>query len=294
MEKTMEDAINRNMQPAEMSQEDFRRISEFVQKELGIMMPPAKRIMVQSRLQKRLRALRMSSYKQYCEYVFSPRGIEGELVHMIDLVTTNKTDFFREPAHFEYLISTAVPELARLTGAGAGKQLMIWSAGCSTGEEPYTLAMVLQDYAEKSLPRKFAYTILATDISTKVLNIAQKGIYSVDRITPVPMEFRKKFLLRSRDREKGLVMFNREIREIIRFRRLNFMDEDFGFREPLDIIFCRNVIIYFDRNTQKKLFNQFYRHMTPGGYLFTGHSETLNGLDVPFTRVGTAVYRKPL
>lgn len=280
--------------PAAMSQRDFQRVSEFVQGELGIMMPPTKKIMLQSRLQKRLRVLKMKSFSEYCDYVFSPSGVESELVHMIDLVTTNKTDFFREPAHFDYLAKTAVPELINTQASGVRKQLMIWSAGCSTGEEPYTLAMVMQEYAKKQPVRGFDYVILATDISTKVLKIAQNGIYNEDRIAPVSMELRKKYFLRSKDRSKRVVRVSRELRDVLRFRRLNFMDEDYGFREQVDIIFCRNVIIYFDRQTQEKLFNQFYRRMVPGGYLFTGHSETLNNLDVPFVRVGTAVYRKPL
>ena len=293
MTKVIDDSDYDVITPAAMSTRDFQRVSEFVQGELGIMMPPTKKIMLQSRLQKRLRVLRMKTFSEYCDYVFSPSGVESELLHMIDLVTTNKTDFFREPAHFDYLVKTAVPELINMYSAGLRKQLMIWSAGCSTGEEPYTVAMVMQDFAKKQPVRGFNYTLLATDISTKVLKIAQNGIYNEDRIGPVPMELRKKYFLRSRDRMERAVRVSRELRDVISFRRLNFMDEDYGFREQVDIIFCRNVIIYFDRRTQEKLFNQFYRHMAPGGYLFTGHSETLNNLEVPFVRVGTAVYRKP-
>ncbi len=277
-----------------MTDNDFQRISGFVQQELGIMMPRTKRTMLESRLHKRLRLLSINTFADYFDFVFSPEGAEGELIHMIDVVTTNKTEFFREEAHFNYLVTKALPELINLYGSGIKRKLMIWSAGCSTGEEPYTIGMVMQEFARKYQSLGFDHMILATDISTKVLNMAQNGIYSEERIAPIPMELRKKYLLRSKDNSKKLVRFNNELRSLMRFRRLNFMDDNFGFREHLDIIFCRNVVIYFDRQTQEKLFNKFYNQLTPGGYLFTGHSETLNGLDVPFVRVETAVYRKPL
>ncbi len=283
-----------NLNSAAMSDRDFQRVSGFIQSELGIMMPPSKRTMLESRLQKRLRALSMKTFETYCDYVFSPQGVENELVHLIDLATTNKTDFFREPTHFDYLINTAVPELINLHGSGVRRKMIMWSAGCSTGEEPYTLGIVLRDFADKYQSLGFDFLVLATDISTKVLRLAQNGIYNEERIAPVPLEMRKKHFLRSKDKSSGLVKVANEIKNLVKFRRLNFMEEDFGFRETLDIIFCRNVVIYFNRDMQEKLFKQFYSNMTPGGYLFTGHSETLNGLDVPFVRVDTAVYRKPL
>lgn len=277
-----------------MTEQIFQRLSEFIENELGIKMPLSKKTMLESRLQKRLRILGIDSFEEYCEYVFSPAGIENELIHMIDLVTTNKTDFFREARHFDYLIHSAVPDLVNLTGAGIRKDLIIWSAGCSTGEEPYTIAMVLQEFVERHPALSFRYFIMATDISTKVLKIAESGIYSNERVAPISDMLRKKYLLRSKDKNKKLVKIIPELRAMIRFRRINFKEGDFGFREPIDIIFCRNVIIYFDMQMQQKLLNQFYKHMTHGGYLFTGHSETLNGLDTPFVRVHPAVYRKPL
>jgi chemotaxis protein methyltransferase CheR len=279
---------------AVMSDSDFNGLSDFIQKELGIMMPPTKKSMLEARLRKRLRMLGLQSFDQYCSYVFTPHGIENELIHMIDLVTTNKTDFFREAAHFDYLVQEAVPELIKLNGAGVRKPLMAWSAGCSTGEEPYTLAMVLKDFADRRQVPGFDFLIIATDISTRVLRAAESGIYDSEKIGPIPMEFRKKFLLRSRDRDRGIVRIVQELRNAVRFRRLNFREGEFDFREQLDVIFCRNVTIYFDRFFQEDLLNRFYRQMVPGGYLFTGHSETLNGLNVPFVRVHPAVYRKPL
>ncbi len=154
--------------------------------------------------------------------------------------------------------------------------------------------MVLQEFADRNPTLGFNYLILATDISTKVLKIAESGIYNNERIMPIPIELRKKYLLRSKDKSRKLVRIVPELRSLIRFGRLNFKEENLSFCEPLDIIFCRNVTIYFDRPIQEKLMNRFCDQMIPGGYLFTGHAETLNGLDVPFVRVHPAVYRRPL
>ncbi len=277
-----------------LSDRDFKRLSEFIQSECGIKMPPSKKVMLQSRLQKRIRQLGMKSLKEYCSYLFSPHGTENELVHMIDVVTTNKTDFFREPGHFNYMVQKALPALLAKSGSGITKKLMLWSAGCSTGEEPYTLAMVLSEFTEKCPGLNLDYIILATDISTRVLDKAKQGVYSHDSIEPVPLDIRKKYLLKSREKSNPLVRIVPELRSVVKFRRLNFLEGNFGMREPMDIIFCRNVIIYFDRPTQEVLLNRFYDHLSPGGYMFLGHSETLHGLDVPFVQVAPTVYRKPL
>lgn len=275
-----------------ISDKEFHRLSEFIHTECGIKMPSVKKVMLEARLQKRLRALGMSTFSEYCDFLFSPRGIDIELVHMIDVVTTNKTDFFREPAHFTYLTGTVLPALIRLHGAGVRKPLSVWSAGCSTGEEPYTLSMVLSEFARREVSG-FSFFILATDISTRVLEAAQRGIYSEDRIQPIPQELRKRYLLRSRDRSRDLVRIVPELRERVLFRRLNFMEGDFGMRKLVDIVFCRNVLIYFDKETQEAVLNRFCRHLVPGGYLFLGHSETLNGLDVPLVQTSPTIYRKP-
>lgn len=273
-----------------LADKDFRRLSEFIYAECGIKMPPSKKTMLEARLQKRLRCLGLRCFGSYCDYLFSAEGVEHEMVHMIDLVTTNKTDFFREPAHFDYLTRVALPHLMRTEGAGMSRRLMVWSAGCSTGEEPYTLAVVLSEFAEQH--QGFGFSILATDISTRVLEKAKLGIYEAERVEPVPPALLHKYFLRSKDRSRGLVRVAPALREAVRFRRLNFMDEDFGFRERLDIIFCRNVIIYFDRPTQERLLNKFCRHLTPAGYILMGHSETLNGLNVPLVSVAPTVYRR--
>lgn len=273
-----------------ISPKDFNRLSDFIYDNCGIKMTLAKKTMLEARLQKRIRCLGMKLYSEYVEYLFSPQGMRDELVKMIDIVTTNKTDFFREPEHFDYLSRKLLPEWISKYGNRSGRKLMVWSAGCSSGEEPYTLAMVLSEFSD-TCPG-FDFRIMATDISTRVLEKACKGIYDEDRVMPVPAPMKRKYILRSKDKKSGLVRVIPDIREKINFRRLNFMDHDFGLREQLDIIFCRNVIIYFDQKTQENLLNKFYKQLTPGGHIFMGHSETLNGLDVPLVTVYPTIYRK--
>ncbi|CAG1066737.1 Chemotaxis protein methyltransferase [uncultured bacterium] len=271
-----------------LSDEEFRALSSLVEGELGIKMPPAKRTLLESRLQKRLRLLGLGSYAEYCDMLFNKGGMASELVHMLDLVTTNKTDFFREAHHFEFLAQTALDRMVR----SSGPKVSIWSAGCSTGEEPYTLAMVLNEFARSRPGMGFDYTITATDISTRVLEAASKGIYQEDRISPVPLELRKKYFLRSRDASKSLVRVAPELRAHISFSRVNLMDDVYPVDGNLDAIFCRNVIIYFDKPTQERLFTKFCEYLRPGGYIFIGHSETLSGIDLPLKKVATSVYVK--
>ncbi len=273
-----------------MTGRTFSRFSHFIKDELGINITDAKQTMLQARLQKRMRALGLSSFDDYYDYVFSDRGRETELLHMIDVITTNKTDFFREPKHFEFLTGTLLPEMIRTHGTGVRRRLAVWSAGCSTGEEPYTLAMVLSDFASRW--PGFGFSILATDISGDVLKKAVTGIYDHEKIVPVPMPMRKKYLLRSKDRKRDMVRVVPEIRSRVTFQRLNLMERDFRLRESFDIIFFRNVIIYFDRPTQERVLNSICRHLKPEGAIFLGHSETLNGLNVPLRSVVSTVYRK--
>ena len=270
-----------------MSSREFASLSRFIYEQCGIKMPEGKKTMLEGRLQKRLRVLGMKSFAQYLDYLFQPDGNSDELVQMIDHVTTNKTDFFREPDHFDYLQNKVLPEWWTKYGT---RRLMMWSAGCSTGQEPYTLAMVLQEFAAGR--PGFDFQILATDISTRVLEQAKGAVYSEELLAPLPSVLKTKYVLRSKDRQSGLVRIVPELRARVKFRRLNFLDGDFGLREPLDIIFCRNVIIYFDRQTQARLLQRFFTHMRAGAYIFMGHSETLSGLDVPLVSVAPTVYRK--
>lgn len=276
--------------PATLSDKEFSRFSAFIYDHAGIKMPPAKKTMLEARLQKRLKANGMHSFEEYSDFVFSLEGRAAELIHLIDVVTTNKTDFFREPGHFDFMVKTALPTILQARKDLFREPVRIWSAGCSTGEEPYTLAMVLSEFA---LGRPdFKVAITASDICTQVLQTAKNGIYPEERTDPIPLNLKKKYLTRSREKTKSLVRIAPHLRSLVSFRRINFMDDDLGITEKMDIIFCRNVVIYFDKPTQQTLMRKFYKQLNPGGYLFIGHSETLSGLDVDFKPVASTVYRK--
>jgi chemotaxis protein methyltransferase CheR len=270
-----------------MSDRDFMLLREFIQTQCGIKMPPVKKIMLEARLQKRLRSLGITSFREYCKYLFESSAGKEEIMHMIDSVTTNKTDFFREPAHFSYLAENILPEFMRTEGARA---FMVWSAGCSSGEEPYTLSMVLNEFREER--PGFRFSVLATDISTKVLEKARLGIYDQGRVAPVPPALKYKCVMRGKDQSVGLVRIVPELRSLVRFQRMNLMDDHCVLSEPADVIFCRNVIIYFERATQERLLERLCRSLKTGGYLFLGHSETMHGFDLPLVRVVSTVYRK--
>ncbi len=268
----------------------FEAFSRFVTEELGIKMPPSKRTMLQSRLQKRLRMLNLKSFEDYYTFVFSEEGRAQEGHHLLDAVTTNKTDFFREPRHYDVLVEKVLPELLQRSGIGLRRPLKMWSAGCSTGAEPYTLSMVLSDFAAPL--EGFCFQILATDISTRVLQIGHAGIYEERDVVPIPLATKKKYLLRSKDRNRPRIRIIPELRRLVEFKRLNLMDADYGFANTMDIVFCRNVIIYFDRPTQNQVLGRLCRCIKPGGYLFMGHSETLNGFNLPLHQVSATVYQK--
>jgi len=273
-----------------LTDKDFSTLSEVIQSECGIKMPLTKKVMLEARLRKRLRHLGIRTFREYCEYLFSPEGRENEFIHMIDVVTTNKTEFFREPSHFDYMSSYAVASMVEATGAGIRRPFSVWSAGCSTGEEPYTIAIVLNEFALQ-VP-EFHFEILATDISTRVLEKARTGIYEMSKVEQVPERLKKRYLLRSKDRKKNQVRIVPDLRKKVRFGRLNFMEEDFGMKEDMDMVFCRNVIIYFNRETQVRLLSKLTSHLVPGGYLFVGHSETLHGMDLPLEPIAPSIYRK--
>jgi chemotaxis protein methyltransferase CheR len=266
-----------------LSGEDFELLSRFIQQNYGIKMPPAKKVMLEARLMKRLRTLEMKDFAEYCRFLFSPEGLERELISMIDVITTNKTDFFREPVHFDYLLNTICPQFENA-------ELSIWSAGCSTGEEPYTISMVLSEFGERH--PGFRYSITASDISSQVLEKAVLAIYPEEKTSPLPAVYKHKYLLRSKDRGAGQVRIKPEVRRKINFYRFNLMADSFTCMRSHDVIFCRNVIIYFDRPTQGKLIMNLAGKLNKGGYLFLGHSETLCNMKIPLVSVAPTIYRK--
>ena len=284
--KGQRDTLN-DLFKAELTQTEFSKLSKFIMSEYGIKMPPEKKVMLQSRLQKRLKHLGLNNFKDYIEYLFSPHGMSEEVIHMMDVVSTNKTDFFRESVHFDYLLSTGLPALIEKYEA---RNLNIWSAGCSSGEEPYTIAITMSEF--KEIHPGVDYKILATDISTKVLQQGISGIYHEERIKDIPLVLKKKYFLRSKNREEKKVRLNIALRNKIEFSRVNLL-ELIPVRQPsYHIIFCRNVLIYFDRPTQLKILTALCSNLLPGGYLFLGHSESISGFDLPIISQIPTVFLK--
>jgi len=272
---------------AELSDKDFQAFSNFIYNEYGIKMPSIKRIMLQGRLLKRIRELNMKSYSEYKDYFFSPEGQQRELYSFLNVITTNKTDFFREPVHFDFLTASVLPDFVKQSGSRLFK---VWSAGCSSGEEPYTLAIVLNEYKRQN--PSFIFSITGTDISNQVLDKAAKGIYQEQKIEFVSLDLKKKYFLKSKDRSNPTVRVRPELQANLTLRHLNLMDGYYDVKETYNAIFCRNVLIYFDRATQEKVINKLCQHLEPGGYFFIGHSESLSGMNVPLTHIKPTIFQK--
>lgn len=266
-----------------ISEREYTNIRTLLYDESGISLGDSKQSLVVSRLSKRLRDLSLDSFEAYYSYV-TEDGSGEEFTRMLDLLSTNKTDFFREPKHFDYLREVILPSLER------EKRIRIWSSACSTGEEPYTIAITLHEGVTN--PSQWDFRIMASDISTRVLAHAAAGLYGEERIRTVPPDVAKRHFLKGKGQSAGLVKVKPHLSEIIAFRRLNLMDDQFPIKSPLDLIFCRNVMIYFDRPTQERLVAKFHRYLKPGGHLFIGHSESLQWLKHDFTTVAPTIYRK--
>ncbi|MGB3874389.1 MAG: protein-glutamate O-methyltransferase CheR [Shinella zoogloeoides] len=269
-----------------LSSRNFEALSRYIYDYSGIKMPITKLTMLEGRLRRRLRATGIPSFNAYCDYLFKHGGIEKEAIFLIDAVTTNKTDFFREPKHFDFMERTGLPELV----AAGHKRLRLWSAACSIGAEPYTMAMVMQDFADAT--SGIDYRILATDLSTDVLAAARRGVYPRDMVQPVPAELQRRHVMISRDAARGEVRIHPRLRSTIGFARMNLMDGAYKVGEPMHMIFCRNVLIYFDKPTQAKVLTRLCDCLVPGGFLYVGHSETVTGIPLPVRQVANTVFKK--
>ena len=270
-----------------LSKRNFEALSRYIYDYSGIKMPVTKITMLEGRLRRRLRATGIPTLDAYCDYLFKNNGLATESTYLIDAVTTNKTDFFREPKHFEYMERTALAEML----AAGHTRLRVWSSACSTGAEPYTLAMVLQEFANTN--RDFDYHVLATDLSTDVLEVARRGIYPRDMIMPVvSRDLQQKYVMVPRSRERTDLRISPRLRAKVGFARMNLMDENYPVGDPMHMIFCRNVLIYFDKPTQAKVLSRLCQCLRPGGYLFVGHSESVTGITLPVKQVANTVFRK--
>lgn len=276
-----------NYMEQSLEYKDFKRLSEFIMSQYGIKMSSVKKTMLQSRLQKRLQLLDFMSFREYVDYLFSQQGQKHEISHMVDAISTNKTDFFRENAHFDFLLSQGIDEYIK---KAAKRNISVWSAGCSTGEEPYSIAIILNEFCIKN--KYIDFEILATDISSGVLQNAILGIYNKDKVSMFSGEYRKRYLLKGKNNYNNKVRIIWELRKKVNFQKLNLISSNFVGLGKFDMIFCRNVMIYFERNVQYRLLKQFAQQLLPNGYLFIGHSESITGLTLPLKPIRPTIYIK--
>jgi chemotaxis protein methyltransferase CheR len=269
-----------------ITDKEFKQLAEFIEKHYGIHLKSEKKALVSGRLHNVLLEQNFKSFTEYFEYVVSDKTNQA-VTTLLNKITTNHTFFMREVDHFHFFQEQILPNLRTNI---KNHDLRVWSAGCSTGEEPYTLAMIIHDFfgKEKGL---WDTKLLATDISDRALTKAKMGQYSNDQITALPTLWRTNYV-KKLDEEKSQIID--KIRNDVIFRKFNLMEEIFPFKKRFQVIFCRNVMIYFDHQTKVDLVNRFYEHLEPGGYLFIGHSESLNRLTTKLKYIRPAIYRKEI
>ncbi|QBZ82718.1 Chemotaxis protein methyltransferase [Hydrogenovibrio crunogenus] len=267
----------------DFTEQDFTRVKTLVYDFAGIDLNDSKKNLVYNRLAKRIRFLELNSFKQYLNFV-EEQG-ESEFVHLINAITTNLTFFFREDHHFEYLANTVIPAIIERNKGS--KKIRIWSAGCSTGEEPYSLAIVLKE----TVPAGWDARVLATDLDTNVVETGRTGVYKMDRLKGVSEARKKRWFLKGSGSMEGYVRVKPELQQIIDFGQINLMNE-WPIKDAIDVIFCRNVVIYFDKETQARLFDRYANLLPDNGHLFIGHSESLYKVCDRFELLGQTIYKK--
>lgn len=272
----------------ELTDKDFRNFSNLIYEKCGINLHQGKRELLKARLAKVLRQSRFSSVKEYYDYLMNDSSGDA-FIPLLDVISTNLTAFFREPRHFEFLAGPLAEELYMSGGPKKSGDIRIWCAGCSSGEEAYSIAMTMLEALPES--RHKDIRILATDISTRMLEVADRGVYEAARVEKVPLPIRRRCFQRGVQRWKGYYRIKSHVRQRIHFQRLNFI-EPFSFSQLFDIVFCRNVMIYFDKITQENLVKRFYDVIAKPGYLFIGHSESLTSIKHSFKYVKPSVYKK--
>ncbi len=267
----------------DFTERDFKRVQKIVYDFAGIDLNESKINLVYNRLAKRIRFLVLTSFSQYLDYV-EAQG-ESEFMELINSITTNLTFFFRENHHFEYLAEQVIPSL--LISNAASRQIRVWSAGCSTGEEPYSIAMILKE----KVPSGWDAQVIATDLDSNVVQTGLNGVYTIDRLKGVSEARQKRWFMKGSGSKDGYVKVKPELQEIIKFDQLNLMSE-WSIKDSIDVIFCRNVVIYFDKSTQSKLFDRYANRLPIGGHLFVGHSESLYKVCDRFELLGQTIYKK--
>lgn len=276
-----------NIYNQQLSEEEFKRIQRFMLESLGIKLSPIKIVMVNSRLIKRLKKTGITNFKNYLDYALSSEGrISGEFECMIDELTTHKTDFFREPEHFNFLRDSILPQFKQ----ESFHPFKIWSAGCSTGEEAYTMAMVMSEFQQNN--PLFDFNIFATDISNASVMKAVRAIYNKESVSNLDKNLIRKYFLSSKDVTENKIRVTKSIREKIHFSILNLVDDYFFQNNSLDVVFCRNTLIYFDDNSKRAVVNKLIEKVKPGGYFFVGLSETVSQFSTEIRQVSPSVYIK--
>ena len=281
---TVLEASSRRLREFAFREEDFQALRALVKSLTGIHLGEQKRELVYGRLTRRLRALRLRSFAEYRELLSQD---ERELTELCNAITTNLTSFFREPHHFQYLREQWFASL--LGERAAGRRLRIWSSACSTGEEPYSIAMTVLESLPS--PERWDVRILATDLDSEVLERARNGVYPAERLSGVSAERQARFFQEPRPARPGSRQITPEVAAMVTFKRLNLM-EPLPMKGPLDVIFCRNVVIYFDKDTQRDLFARMSRLQRPGDLLFLGHSESLFKVSESYALIGKSIYRR--
>ncbi len=273
----------------EISDELFLELGKMITQRYGIKMPPDKKVMFQARLQKRLRELEINSFDKYALKLIDNNGETDEFKLLADFISTNKTEFFRENDHFIFLSSSVLPEL--LNDSDNFEHLRLWSAGCSSGQEAFSIAITLEEYMLQKGSR-FAYSIMATDISSRMLQTAREAIYPICQVDNVSMDLKRKYFLKSKDTIHPKVRIAKAIRDKIRVAYLNLMDGSYLFEAKFDVIFLRNTLIYFDQKVQTRVLKNALDVLKTGGFLFTGHSESLINMQLPIKSIAPGVYIK--
>ena len=279
----------KSVEANDLTQKDYDLFRKLIYNESGINLGSEKIQLLRSRLGKLLRGSACESFRSYYDTVVADTT-GAELSRLLDAVSTNTTHLFRENVHFEFLKTLITQWTEDKAWCAKNRELRIWSAGCSSGEEPYSLAMVVHDCLQKHPGIKGR--ILATDISTQVLGRAMRGQFVPERAQSVPAAYRNRYLQKMKSGSQVVLQAAPDIRKLIKFSRFNLMTPTFPFRLGFHVIFCRNVMIYFDQVTQEGLVNRYAKSLTPGGHLFIGHSESLNGINQPLTYVEPTIYRQ--
>ncbi len=274
------------IQLKEITDKEFALFREIIYRESGISLSEHKKALMQSRLMKRLRTLKLNNYMEYHHYLLE--NYQTELVNLLNCITTNKTDFFREDKHFDFIFNRAIPELENKQK----RNIRIWSAGCSTGQEPYSIALTIlkyYDYYQKPMPD---IKILATDLDTEALNTGAAGKYKTGDLDDVDKDLIKKYFTKGGDDDEGFYTISSTVKRLVTFRRLNLLDEVYPMKDRYDMIFCRNVIIYFDNISRVRVFEKFHSYLNDDGYFFAGHSENIRVFFAGFTLLGNTIYVK--